>query len=242
MSCNRYVQFCYYKLVKMQKGLILGLSFLLIVDITYSQTLPRVEAELKLIQKPDPATSKCITVSLSIVNHSSDSLYVPSLWFMSTTEIYLLQKQPSGEYDSVPILGKDNWEKWDTSGGHLEIVHRWGYKDNVISKSFYKQIGAYRDQQDEILSEYYTQMKDSRLKVFLENPFHKPILLKPHQSLQNLNVISLDHYLNEPGEYKIVFQCPKAYDETGFPEKILGYSRFPVEEITSNTLYYQVFY
>lgn len=226
----------------MFRGSLLGLLFLFSLNTGYAQAFRKVEVELKLIQKPDSASSKCVTLSLSVVNLSGDSLFIPSFRMKSIGGIHLLKKQPDGRFEEVPLLGKNNYEKWDTSEGQLKITHRWEYKDNVISKSFHRQIGEYRKQQNDILASYYDNMKNSHLKAFLEEPSHTPVLLKPHQALENLVVVSLDHYLSEPGEYKIFFQVEKAYDETDFPEKILNYLSYPIQEVHSNTLYYQVFY
>lgn len=196
-----------------------------------------LEIQLKLIQKSEGTTIKHTGLSISIVNHSNEDIYIPGFYIKTVTCVSIYEKKDS-QFIKIDLFGKGNNSKWEFSADNsVTISESFSYTGNEITEILNKKIGKIYESQDSIVQLLISS--DSTHKNDWVDPFIKPIFIKAHQRLEDFHVFNIDHLFKEKMEYRISFELSD-YDDDDFPTKALEYKKYNPKFLKSNTIYYSM--
>jgi hypothetical protein len=188
-----------------------------------------VEIRFRLLQQTDGSSIKNLAVSISIINHSNQDIYIPGFDAGPyRSGIHLYVKHVNG-FEQMDLLGQPDWH-----GGDARFITQ----KKEISRYFDKKHLSEKVIQDSLLKVFCTGRQFS-LEDWMKTG-NKPLFLKGGQELGDYVVYDLNFILKQPGEFKIAFdhQMPVNYQYS--PDLILTYKKVLPTVIESNTIYYDV--
>jgi hypothetical protein len=193
---------------------------------------PFVEIRLKLIRQINSDSTENIAVSISVINHTDNDIYIPCFDAGPYESGIHLYEKRNEEFKNAKfdLLGQQISET-NISSDAIYFFHRKGISAQFHSNSLFE-----RKVQDSILKVF-----GHKEKISISNWQRigkRPLFLKAHQELDDFVVYDL-WFIKQPSEYKICFE-PIEIDPTYSPETILGYKRYDQGLIKSNAIYYKI--
>jgi hypothetical protein len=196
-----------------------------------------IEIRLKIIQGTEGNRIKDLALSVSIINHSSDNVYIPYLRLVGYLhDIHLFRRQGSS-FEEIDLLGQATTPPEEGTPMFTLTGH-------AVTRYYRRSTSEEARGQDSIIRVFYDSLHNPivyprpHLKVSEVNmPKDQPLFLKARQELDNFKVMDIEHILAQPGEYKICWTPRK--NETGtWPSDFAGYRLYPLPMVTANTIYF----
>lgn len=225
----------------MKTSILLIIIFILLktpVEAFHSSPTDSIlEIQLKLIQRTDGNSVKNTALSISLINHSNEDIYLPEFFIKTITNVYLYKKR-NNQFVKIDLFGEGNDSKWEVSSDSIITVKEsFSYQGNEITKILHKNAEKNYKYQDSIIQLLISL--DSSRQYNWKDPFNKPLFIKANQTLDNLQVFNIEHILKKQADYRISFEFDQV-ETTNFPDEVLKYKKYIPKFIRSNTLYYSV--
>lgn len=214
-----------------------------------------IEIRLKLMQQTDGNLVKGLALSVSIINHSDQNIYIPNFPLLaeySGIHFYQNEKDVWREIDIMKheYYQSDTKPKTRIYNGikiHIDDDTPVFFSDKDISKYFKQTVNQQYDFQSNIHKAYFEKANQHIDYCFGS----EPLFLKARQELNNFMVTDIDYLLSKEFDYKISFNS-EARDTLShfrdsimnykpyraFPDHIFEYKRYIPRIIISNTIYY----
>jgi hypothetical protein len=184
-----------------------------------------VEIRIKLIEEVNVASGKNIALSVSIINHSNNDVYLPGLknvGYYSGLHLYIKEM---GKFNEIDLLG----QKIESNSSMFM------YTGNAITSYLWDMASFERHSQDSLIKIFCQSQGLSLEKLHVSGG--QPLFLKSNQELDDFETYNIEHISKKIGDYKICF-APVKVDSAYSPEDILGYKRYDQNMIESNVIYY----
>ncbi len=190
-----------------------------------------LEMILKVVQRTDSKSAKNLAFSLSVINHSSQSIYLPRAY---NVDFYRKNGNVWEELDRNGNIKKineiDAWEFHGMSPKRSDDDETW-YKN--LNKTFFK----YYKLADSIEKKYV--MINTKFKSINR---YQLLFLKTGERVSEYIVIDRDFLLKNSGEYKVCINVfsKNVIDLSKYPSNIFEYNLYEPNKIISNTIYYSI--
>lgn len=215
-----------------------------------------IEIRLKLMQQTSGNLVKGLALSVSIINHSDQNIYIPNFdLFASYSGIHFYQNEKD-LWREIVIMEHNYYQPHTNTGtktynGRTIIIEDEVpvfFDENDISKYFKQTVREQNNFQRNIIKAY-CEKANQHINEWIGDS--EPLFLKAKEELNNFMVYDIDYLLSKEFNYKISFNSEprdtffqyrdsvmnyKPYKV--FPDHIFEYKRYLPRIIISNTIYY----